>query len=75
MQDGGFTIKYNADGSPAIKSKKREVRVFNGREYVMEEAITGDFAFIKGWKADTKGNVIFRYVLARDPALSRLQSR
>ena len=70
MQDGGFTIKYNADGSPAIKSKKREVRVFNGREYVMEEAITGDFAFIKGWKADTKGNVIFRYVLSRDPALS-----
>jgi acyl CoA:acetate/3-ketoacid CoA transferase alpha subunit len=28
----------------------------------MEEAITGDYALIKGWKADTKGNVVFRYV-------------
>jgi 3-oxoacid CoA-transferase subunit A len=36
------------------------VRIFNGREYVLEEAITGDFALIKGYKADTKGNIIFR---------------
>ncbi len=28
----------------------------------MEEAITGDFALVKAWKADTKGNLVFRYV-------------
>ena len=35
-------------------------RVFNGRNYIMEQAIVGDFALIKGWKADKSGNVVFR---------------
>ena len=35
-------------------------RVFNGRNYIMEEAITGDFALIKGHRADEAGNVTFR---------------
>ena len=35
-------------------------REFNGRNYIMEEAITGDFALIKAWKADSSGNLIFR---------------
>ena len=49
-QEGGFPIKLNADGSTAIPSKAREVRRFGGREYVMEEAIVGDFALVKAWK-------------------------
>eukprot|EP01033_Poteriospumella_lacustris_P011913 gene11911-8500_t len=60
IEEGGFPIKYNADGSVAIQSERRETRAFNGRNYVLEEAITGDFALIKGWKADTAGNVVFR---------------
>ena len=36
-------------------------QVFNGRNYIMEEAITGDFAFVKAWKADKAGNLVFRY--------------
>jgi acyl CoA:acetate/3-ketoacid CoA transferase alpha subunit len=36
------------------------VREFAGRKYIMEEAITGDYALIKAWKADTAGNLIFR---------------
>ena len=43
-----------------ILSKARETRSFNGRDYVLEESITGDFALIKAWKADTLGNVVFR---------------
>ena len=35
-------------------------RVFNGCNYILEEAITGDFALVKGWKADRDGNVVFR---------------
>ena len=37
-------------------------RVFNEKNYIMEEAITGDFALIKAWKADKQGNIIFRYL-------------
>ena len=38
----------------------KEHRVFNGRTYILEEAITADYAFIRAWKADTFGNLIFR---------------
>lgn len=38
-------------------------REFNGKHYIMEEAINGDFALIKAWKADRMGNLIFRYDL------------
>lgn len=38
-----------------------QVREFNGRHFIMEKAITGDFALVKAWKADKAGNVIFRY--------------
>lgn len=58
-QEGGFGIKYNADGSVAIPSAAREVREFNGRNYVMEEGITGDFALVKAQVADTRGNLRF----------------
>ena len=38
----------------------KEHRVFNERTYIMEEAITADYAFIRCWRADTFGNLIFR---------------
>lgn len=38
-----------------------QVREFNGRNYIMEKAITGDFALIKAWKADKAGNIVFRW--------------
>jgi 3-oxoacid CoA-transferase len=34
--------------------------MFKGQNYILEESITGDFALIKGWKADKAGNVVFR---------------
>ncbi|KAL2079546.1 hypothetical protein ACEWY4_025290 [Coilia grayii] len=60
IQEGGSPIKYNKDGTIAIASDKREVREFNGRHYVMEKSITGDYALVKAWKADRAGNIIFR---------------
>lgn len=60
VHEGGAPIKYDKDGQIEIASKKRHVQEFNGKPYIMEEAITGDFAFIKAWKADTAGNLIFR---------------
>ena len=56
----GTPIKYSIDGSVQIESTEKEVKSFNGKEYVMEEGIRGDFALVKAWKADTRGNLIFR---------------
>ncbi|XP_066469750.1 succinyl-CoA:3-ketoacid coenzyme A transferase 1, mitochondrial [Tiliqua scincoides] len=60
VQEGGAPIKYNKDGTVAIASEPREVREFNGHHYIMEKAITGDFALVKAWKSDRAGNIIFR---------------
>ncbi len=38
----------------------KEIKKFDGREYVLERAIRGDFAIVKAWKGDTLGNLIFR---------------
>ena len=59
---GGIPIKYDANGDVQIESPAKEVRMFNDKNFVLEEGITGDFALIKAWKADTKGNLIFRFV-------------
>ncbi|BGP56081.1 hypothetical protein JCM8202_005231 [Rhodotorula sphaerocarpa] len=63
VQTGEIPIKYK-EGAPQeveIKGKPRETRDFNGRGYLMEEAIIGDYALVKVWKADEYGNCIFRY--------------
>jgi 3-oxoacid CoA-transferase len=61
METGGFPIKLDKDGkTPLIISEPREVRLFDGKPHLMEYALRTDFALIKGWKADTKGNIIFR---------------
>ncbi len=53
-------FRYNSDGSINIKSEPRESRTFGGRNFIMEEAITGDFSLVKAWKADKAGNLVFR---------------
>lgn len=62
MRAGGAGIPafYTATGYGTPVGDGKEVREFNGRHYIMEESITGDFAIVKGWKADTYGNVIYR---------------
>jgi 3-oxoacid CoA-transferase len=64
IQEGKNVIKYGPGGAKGgeveIMSKPRESRSFNGSNYVMEEAIVGDFAIVKAWKADERGNLVFR---------------
>lgn len=38
----------------------KETRVFNGKEYLLEEAFDADYAIVKAWKGDTMGNLIFK---------------
>ena len=61
LQNGGFPIKYKSDGKTVeISQGPKEVKTFNGKEYLLEESITGDFALIRAWRVDEKGNVQFR---------------
>ncbi|KAG5328778.1 SCOT1 transferase, partial [Acromyrmex heyeri] len=60
VQEGNVIIKYDKNGNAEISGEPRNVNHFDGRNYVLETAITGDFALVKAWKADTAGNLIFR---------------
>ncbi|GBP04275.1 Succinyl-CoA:3-ketoacid coenzyme A transferase 1, mitochondrial [Eumeta japonica] len=60
IHEGGSPIKYTKNGKIDIASSARNTQKFNNKDYVMEEAITGDFALVKAWKADKYGNLIFR---------------
>lgn len=60
VHEGGSPIQYGGKGEIVKQSSPRESRTFNGNNYIMEEAITGDFALIKAWKADKAGNLVFR---------------
>lgn len=53
-------MKYDENGNAEISGEPRDVAQFNGKNYVLETAITGDFALIKAWKADKAGNLVFR---------------
>jgi len=59
VEHGNFPVKYNPDKSIAVRSEKKEAREFNGRKYILEEALRGDFACVKAWKADRSGNLKF----------------
>ncbi|KAG8886059.1 hypothetical protein FRB97_007935 [Tulasnella sp. 331] len=63
VQTGDLPVKYRegTEGEVEMYAKKKEVREFNGRSYIMEEAIHGDYAIIRVWKADEYGNCVFRY--------------
>ncbi|KAE9973596.1 hypothetical protein EG327_009022 [Venturia inaequalis] len=61
VQTGELPLKHNSDGTVAQYGAPRDVKVFDGKSYVMEEAIKGDYALIKAWKADRLGNAVFRY--------------
>jgi len=60
VSEGGLPLLYNSDGSVKKYSEKKEVRAFDGRDYVLETAIRGDFAIVKAWRGDRYGNLVYR---------------
>ena len=54
---GGF---YTPTGVGTKIAEGKETRTFDGREYVLEKPIKGDFALVRAWKADRWGNLVFR---------------
>ena len=57
----GIPAFYTATGFGTPVGEGKDVREFGGRKYILEEAIVGDFAIVRGWKADRYGNVIYRH--------------
>lgn len=56
----GMPAIFTPAGVGTEVAEGKEVRVFNGKEYLMEEAFEADFAIVKAWKGDTAGNLIYR---------------
>lgn len=56
----GIPAFYTPTGYGTVVAEGKETRDFDGRPYVMERALKADFAFIKAWKGDTWGNLVYR---------------
>lgn len=61
IEQGKLPVRYAPGGGEVVKySKPKEVREYNGRKYILEDAIFGDVAIVKAYKADKIGNLWFR---------------
>jgi 3-oxoacid CoA-transferase len=56
----GIAAFYTPTGVGTLVAEKKEVRDFGGRPHLMERGLRGDFAFVKAWKGDRWGNLVFR---------------
>jgi len=56
----GIPAFYTPTGVGTPVAEGKEIREFDGRKYLLERAIRGDFAFVKAWKGDRTGNLIYR---------------
>lgn len=56
----GIPAFFTPTGVGTVVADGKEVREFDGRKYVMERGIRGDFALVKAWKADPYGNLVYR---------------
>ncbi|MGA2358711.1 MAG: CoA transferase subunit A [Terriglobales bacterium] len=56
----GIPAFFTPTGVGTVVAEGKEVREFDGRPYLMESALTADFAFVKAWKGDKWGNLVYR---------------
>ncbi len=56
----GIPAFYTPAGYGTEVGEGKEVRVYNGKPHILENALTADFAIVKAWKGDTAGNLIFK---------------
>ncbi|MCA0919492.1 CoA transferase subunit A [Pseudooceanicola nanhaiensis] len=62
MRAGGCGIPgfYTKTGVGTVIAEGKEVKTFNGEDYILEEGIFADLSIVKAWKADETGNLVFR---------------
>ena len=56
----GIPAFYTPTGYGTLVAEGKETRDFDGRHYILERALRGDFALIKAWKGDRMGNLVYR---------------
>ena len=56
----GIPAFYTPTGYGTMVAEGKETREFDGRQFVLERALHGDFAFIKAWRGDRWGNLVYR---------------
>ena len=54
---GGF---FTPTGYGTLAAEGKEARIINGRPFILEQPLTADFAFVRAWKADRLGNLVYR---------------
>ncbi len=62
MRAGGAGIPgfYTPTGVATLVAEGKETKIFDGREYVLERGIVGDFSLVAAWKGDRMGNLVYR---------------
>lgn len=56
----GIPAFYTPAGYGTEVAKDKEVRIFNGKPHILENSLVADFSFVKAWKGDTAGNLIYK---------------
>ena len=59
VAEGGLPLRYDGSGGVALASEPKEVRAYDGREYVLERAIRTDFALVHARYGDRHGNLVY----------------
>ncbi len=59
VAEGGLPLRYDATGAVALASEPKEVRTFDGQDYVLERAIRCDFALVHARYGDRHGNLVY----------------
>ena len=57
----GIPAFFTKTGVGTIVADGKEIREFDGRQYVMERSLVADISLVKAWKADRAGNLVYRY--------------
>ncbi len=57
----GIPAFFSPSGYGTEVAKGKEIRVFNGKNYILETALNADFSFVKAWKGDESGNLIYKH--------------
>ncbi|NDB34290.1 MAG: CoA transferase subunit A [Flavobacteriia bacterium] len=56
----GIPAFFTPAGFGTEVAQGKEVRMFNGKPHILEQALTADFAIVKAWKGDTEGNLVYK---------------
>lgn len=71
----GIPAFYTPASVGTLLAEGKEHREFNGRTYVLEHAIVADYAFVRAWKADAAGNLVFRHAARNYNPIAAMAAR